>query len=118
MNGNIFELCDVFDSIDMKLGDIESKVKSVSDIKSLFSSMGDFMELLEKEYSNFIVINSVMNKFKKINQIAKDEFLDDYDNIFRDLNVECEEIFGECINILKTNGDTSSIKSGISKLGE
>lgn len=95
---NYDELADIIEEINQKIKDIDKQMITVEDIKIHFGAMDTFIPELEAAYKEFdeSLSNSIF-RTQTLNKIVSDEAINEYYDIYQELNSKCTDIMNELL---------------------
>jgi hypothetical protein len=95
---NYDELAAIIEEINQKIKDIDKQMITVEDIKIHFGAMDTFIPELEAAYKEFdeSLSNSIF-RTQTLNKIVSDEAINEYYDIYQELNSKCTDIMNELL---------------------
>jgi hypothetical protein len=98
-----FDGRNIIEDINTKIKEIDKQMIIVEDIKPNFGAMDNFIPELEAAYKEFekSLSNSIF-RTQALNKIVAEDAINEYYDIFQQLNSECTDIINELLESVKT----------------
>ena len=95
---NYDEIAAIIEEINAKLKEIDKQMITVEDIKIHFGAMDTFIPELEAAYKEFDEsLSNGIFRTQTINKIVSDEAINEYYDIYQELNSKCTDIINELL---------------------